>query len=94
MTYPTRMNKDSFELTLVGAGEPLLRLQRRLGCAAAEAGLTLQLDVGKKRPEAVLLLRYEQTPAVLARVDASAAACRTENSSPSLRALTTERTRV
>jgi len=28
------------KLTVVGAGEALLRLQKRLGCAAAELGFT------------------------------------------------------
>lgn len=55
----------TLKLTLVGAGEPLLRLQKRLGCAATELGLTLQLDI-EKHPEAVGL-RYGQTPAVLAQ---------------------------
>jgi hypothetical protein len=59
------MNDRSLKLTLVGAGEPLLRLQKRLGCAATELGVTLQLDI-EKHPEAVGL-RYEQTPALLAQ---------------------------
>jgi hypothetical protein len=53
------------KLTLVATGEPLLRLQKRLRCAATELGVTLQLDI-EKHPEAVGL-RYEQTPAVLAK---------------------------
>lgn len=57
------MNDMTLRLTLVGAGEPLLRLQKRLGCAAAELGVTLQFDV-EKHPEAVGV-RYNQTPAVL-----------------------------
>jgi len=63
--YAARMNDRIMKLTLVGAGEPLLRLQKRLGCAATELGVTLQLDI-EKHPEAVGL-RYEQTPAVLAQ---------------------------
>lgn len=57
------MNDRTMKLTLAGAGEPLLRLQKRLGCAATELGMKLQLDI-EKHPEAVGL-RYEQTPAVL-----------------------------
>lgn len=52
-------------LTLVGAGESLLRLQKRLGCAAAELGVTLQLSI-EKNPE-IWGLTYAQTPAVLAQ---------------------------
>ena len=63
--YALKMNDRIMKLTLVGAGEPLLRLQKRLGCAAAELGVTLQLDI-EKHPEAVGL-RYEQTPAVLSQ---------------------------
>ncbi|MEW6132248.1 MAG: thioredoxin family protein [Pseudomonadota bacterium] len=51
-------------LTVIGSGEPLLRLQKRLGCAAVELGVTLQLDIDK-HPEAHGL-SHEQTPAVLA----------------------------
>lgn len=35
------MNHKVMKLTVVGAGEPLLRLQKRLGCAAAELGIAL-----------------------------------------------------
>lgn len=63
--YAPKMNDRTIKLTLVGAGEPLLRLQKRLGCAATELGVTLQLDI-EKHPEAVGL-RYGQTPAVLAQ---------------------------
>jgi hypothetical protein len=63
--YASNMNDRIMKLTLVGTGEPLLRLQKRLGCAATELGVTLQIDI-EKRPEAVGL-RYEQTPAVLAQ---------------------------
>ena len=34
-------------LTLVGSGEPLLRLEKRLHCATAGLGLALELDVRK-----------------------------------------------
>lgn len=52
------------ELTLVGAGEPLIRLEKRLSCAAAGLGLRLALTLFKD-PEA-LGIPYTQTPAVLA----------------------------
>ena len=63
--YALKMNDRIMKLTLVGTGEPLLRLQKRLGCAATELGVTLQLDI-EKHPETIGL-RYEQTPAVLAQ---------------------------
>ena len=34
-------------LTLVGSGESLLRLEKRLHCAAAGAGLQLEMDIRK-----------------------------------------------
>lgn len=65
MMYARKMNGKTMKLTLVGTGEPLLRLQKRLGCAATELGVTLQLDI-EKHPGAVGL-RYGQTPALLAQ---------------------------
>ena len=50
-------------LTLVGAGEPLLRLEKRLHCAASAVGVRLALAV-RKDAEA-LGIPYAQTPAVL-----------------------------
>lgn len=50
-------------LTLVGSGEPLLRLEKRLGCAAAGLGLTLDFDV--RRDYEAFGLAYGDTPAVL-----------------------------
>ena len=50
-------------LTLVGSGEPLLRLEKRLSCAAA--GLGLALDVETRKDAAALGIPFEQTPAVL-----------------------------
>lgn len=50
-------------LTLVGSGEPLLRLEKRLHCAAAGLGLALDLDV-RKDAEA-LGIAFAQTPALL-----------------------------
>jgi hypothetical protein len=52
------------ERTLTGAGEPLIRLEKRLHCAAASLGLRLALTL-RKDPEA-LGIPYLQTPAVLA----------------------------
>ena len=34
-------------LTLVGSGEPLLRLEKRLHCAVAGAGVRLDFDIRK-----------------------------------------------
>lgn len=51
-------------LTMVGSGEPLLRLQKRLACAATELGITLQLGIDKDY--AARGLEYSQTPAVMA----------------------------
>lgn len=50
-------------LTLVGSGEPLLRLEKRLSCAAAGLGLALDLEI-RKDFEA-LGISFEQTPTVL-----------------------------
>lgn len=65
MMYAKKMNGKTMKPMLVGTGEPLLRLQKRLGCAATELGVTLLLDI-EKHPGAVGL-RYEQTPALLAQ---------------------------
>lgn len=51
------------ELTLAGAGESLIRLEKRLACAAAGLGLRLVTTV-VKNPEA-LGIPYAQTPALL-----------------------------
>lgn len=53
------------KLTLVGLGEPLLRMEKRLHCAASGAGVRLELDI-RKDSEA-LGVPFEQTPAVLAQ---------------------------
>ena len=50
-------------LTLVGAGEPLLRLEKRLSCAAAGLGLALDLDIRKDAES--LGISFAQTPAVV-----------------------------
>jgi len=51
------------ELTLVGAGESLIRLEKRLHCAAAGLGLALDLDIRKDAES--LGIPFAQTPAVL-----------------------------
>jgi len=51
------------ELTLVGAGESLVRLEKRLHCAAA--GLGLRLKLALSRDVEALGIPYVQTPAVL-----------------------------
>lgn len=76
-------------LTLVGAGESLLRLQKRLGCAATELGITLQLDI-EKNPD-VWHLSYAQTPAVLSQGTLLLTGLmRTEDIVPILRAILAE----
>lgn len=50
-------------LTLVGTGEPLLRLEKRMHCAGAGLGLALDLDIRKNA--AALGIPFTQTPAVL-----------------------------
>ena len=50
-------------LTLVGTGEPLLRLEKRLSCAAAGLGLALDLTISKDAE--ALGIPFAQTPAVL-----------------------------
>lgn len=57
-------NAPVITLILVGSGEPLLRLEKRLNCAAAGLGLTLNLVI-RKDAEA-LGIPFAQTPAVLA----------------------------
>lgn len=51
-------------LTLVGSGEPLLRLEKRLACAAGGLGLALKLDICKDAE--TLGIPHAQTPALLA----------------------------
>ena len=52
------------QLTLVGTGESLQRMEKRLACAAAGIGLALNLDIRKDAE--VLGIPLAQTPAVLA----------------------------
>ena len=49
-------------LTIVGSGEPLLRLQKRLTCAATTLKLKLNLEIRKDHD--VYAIPFEQTPAV------------------------------
>lgn len=50
-------------LTLVGSGEPLLRMEKRLHCAATGAGMALELSICKNAE--ALGIPLQQTPAVL-----------------------------
>jgi hypothetical protein len=50
-------------LMLVGAGEPLLRMEKRLSCAAAGVGIRLEVEIRKDAD--AMGLSYAQTPAVL-----------------------------
>jgi hypothetical protein len=49
-------------LTIVGNGEPLLRMQKRLNCAAKGLNLKLNLEISKDHE--AFAIAYEQTPAV------------------------------
>jgi len=51
------------KLVLVGGGEPLLRLEKRLDCAAAGLGLALEFDV--RRDHEAFGLAYGDTPALV-----------------------------
>jgi len=50
-------------LVLAGTGEPLLRMEKRLSCAAAGVGVRLEIEIRKDAD--VLGIPYAQTPAVL-----------------------------
>ncbi len=63
--YAQAMKQKLMQLTVMGTGESLLRMQKRLGCAATELGMTLQIGIDKS-PE-VWGLTYRQTPAVMAQ---------------------------
>lgn len=58
-----RADAPVVELTLVGSGEALLRMEKRLHCAAAGAGLKLKLRISKDA--AAHGIPFAQTPAVL-----------------------------
>jgi len=51
------------KVILVGSGEPLLRLHKRMSCAAA--GMGLALDVVIHKDAETFDIPYAQTPAVL-----------------------------
>jgi hypothetical protein len=57
------LNAPVVSLTLVGSGEPLLRMEKRLSCAAGGAGIRLMLDI-RKDIEA-LGIAHAETPLVL-----------------------------
>lgn len=56
-------NAPVIHLTLAGSGEPLLRMEKRLSCAATGAGVRLELEIRKDYE--VLELVPSDTPAVL-----------------------------
>ncbi|GAB4116648.1 MAG: hypothetical protein Fur0026_04070 [Sideroxydans sp.] len=57
------MDAPVVKLTLAGTGEPLLRVEKRLSCAAAGARLRLELAIVKEAE--ALGIPFAQTPAVL-----------------------------
>jgi hypothetical protein len=65
MSVPGNQSADALrqQLTLVGSGEPLLRLEKRMGCAAAGLGLKLNFEL--RRDHEAFGLAYADTPAVL-----------------------------
>jgi len=56
-------NAPVISITLAGSGDPLLRMEKRLSCAAA--GLGIRLDMEIRKDSDVLGIPYLQTPAVL-----------------------------
>ncbi|MGD9786983.1 MAG: thioredoxin family protein [Sulfuricellaceae bacterium] len=60
---PTSPDAPRLALILAGSGEPVLRLEKRLSCAAAGLGLALEVEI-RKDAEA-LGIPFERTPAVL-----------------------------
>ncbi len=60
-TPPT--NAPVVSITLAGSGDPLLRMEKRLSCAAAGLGIRLDIDIRKDAD--ALGLAHQQTPAVL-----------------------------
>ena len=56
-------NAPVLRLTLAGTGEPLLRMEKRLSCAAGGAGIRLMLDI-RKDIEA-LGISHAEAPLVL-----------------------------
>jgi hypothetical protein len=57
------LNAPIVSLTLVGTGEPLLRMEKRLCCAASGLGIRLEVDIRKDAD--AMGIPYQQTPAVL-----------------------------
>jgi len=57
------MNAPVVSLTLAGTGESLLRMEKRLSCAAGGAGVRLELEI-RKDIEA-LGITHAETPVVL-----------------------------
>jgi hypothetical protein len=51
------------QLTLVGTGEPLLRMEKRLSCAAGGAGIRLDLEIRKDID--ALAIPHADTPLML-----------------------------
>jgi len=60
-TPPT--NAPVVSITLAGSGEPLLRMEKRMSCAAAGLGIRLDIEICKDAE--ALGIPYSQTPAVL-----------------------------
>jgi hypothetical protein len=56
-------NSPVISITLAGSGDPLLRMEKRLSCAAA--GLGVRLDIEIRKDADALGIPYSQTPAVL-----------------------------
>jgi hypothetical protein len=56
-------NAPVISITLAGLGEPLLRMEKRLSCAAGGLGIRLDMDIRKDAD--ALGLALQQTPAVL-----------------------------
>lgn len=56
-------NAPVVSITLAGTGEPLLRMEKRLSCAAAGLGIRLELEI--RKDAGVLGIPFQQTPAVL-----------------------------
>lgn len=56
-------NAPVVSVMLAGSGEPLLRMEKRLSCAAAGLGIRLKIDIRKDVD--ALGLAHRQTPAVL-----------------------------
>lgn len=56
-------NAPVIRLTIVGAGESLLRMEKRLSCAAAGLGVRLEINIRKDAD--AMGIPYSQTPAML-----------------------------